>query len=103
MIRQKTPTNKYPCPRRDSNPQTQQLTGRRHESETAQGHRDRQEDDVSEHPQTIIFLAADQSDFSGLKAACWHLELKIAGSNQAEAFGFFRSQKSSTRLPSEGK
>jgi len=36
--------------------------------------------------------------------ACWPLEPKFAGSNPAEAVGFFReSGKSSVCLPSEGK
>ena len=33
----------------------------------------------------------------------WPLVPKFAGSNPAEAFGFFRAKKSSARLPSEGK
>ena len=41
--------------------------------------------------------------FGGLEVACWHLVPKFAGSNPAEAFGFFRAKKSSARLPSEGK
>jgi hypothetical protein len=35
--------------------------------------------------------------------ACWPLVPKFAGSNPAEAVGFFRAKKSSARLPSEGK
>jgi hypothetical protein len=31
------------------------------------------------------------------------LEPKVAGSNPAEAVGFFRAKKSSTRLPSDDK
>jgi hypothetical protein len=41
--------------------------------------------------------------FGGLGVACWTLVLKFAGSNPAEAVGFFRAKKSSARLPSEGK
>ena len=41
--------------------------------------------------------------FGGLEVSCWPLVNKFAGSNPAEAFGFFRTKKSSTRLPSEGK
>jgi hypothetical protein len=35
--------------------------------------------------------------------ACWPLVPKFAGSNPAEAVGFFRTKKSSARLPSDGK
>ena len=41
--------------------------------------------------------------FGGLEVACWPLVPKVAGSNPAEAVGFFRAKKSSARLPSEGK
>ena len=43
------------------------------------------------------------SGFGGLEVACWPLVRKFAGSNPAEAVGFFRAKKSSARLPSEGK
>jgi hypothetical protein len=43
------------------------------------------------------------SSLGGLEVACWPLETKFAGSNTAEAVGFFRAKKSSARLPSEGK
>jgi hypothetical protein len=43
------------------------------------------------------------SGFGGLEVACWPLVPKFAGSNSAEAVGFFRKKKSSARLPSEGK
>ena len=43
------------------------------------------------------------SGFGGLEVACWPLVPKVAGSNPAEAVGFFRAKKSSARLPSEGK
>ena len=43
------------------------------------------------------------SDFGGLEVAYWPLVPKFAGSNPAEAVGFFRAKKSSARLPSEGK
>ena len=43
------------------------------------------------------------SGFGGLEVACWPLVPKSAGSNPAEAVGFFRAKKSSARLPSEGK
>ena len=42
------------------------------------------------------------SGFGGLEVACWPLVLKFAGSNPAEAVGFFRAKKSSARLPSKG-
>jgi len=41
--------------------------------------------------------------YRGLGVACWPLVPKFAGSNPAEAVGFLRAKKSSTRLPSEGK
>ena len=41
--------------------------------------------------------------FGGLGVACWPLVPKFAGSNPAEAVGFLRAEKSSARLPSEGK
>jgi hypothetical protein len=41
--------------------------------------------------------------FGGLGVAYWPLVPKFAGSNPAEAVGFFRAKKSSARLPSEGK
>ena len=44
-----------------------------------------------------------RSGFGGLEVACWPLVPKFAGSNPAEAVGFFRAKKSSARLPSEGK
>jgi hypothetical protein len=43
------------------------------------------------------------SGFGGLGVACWPLVLKFAGSNRAEAVGFFRAKKSSACSPSEGK
>jgi len=48
-------------------------------------------------------LAGVVSGFGGLEVACWPLVPKFAGSHSAEAVGFFRAKKSSTRLPSEGK
>ena len=47
--------------------------------------------------------SARKSGFGGLEVACWPLVPKFAGSNPAEAVGFFRAKKSSVRLPSEGK
>ena len=41
--------------------------------------------------------------FGGLGVACWPSVPKFAGSNPAEALGFFRSKKSSVRLLLEGK
>ena len=41
--------------------------------------------------------------FGGLEVACWPLVPKFEGSNPAEAVGFFRTKKSSARLPSERK
>ena len=50
----------------------------------------------------LVFASKDSS-FGGLEVPCWPLVTKFAGSNPAEAVGFFRSKKSSARLPSEGK
>jgi hypothetical protein len=45
-----------------------------------------------------------QSGFDGLELTFWLLEPKIAGSNPAEAVGFFRAKKNpSASLPSKGK
>ena len=41
--------------------------------------------------------------FGGLEVACCPFVLKFAGSNPAEAVGFFRAKTSLARLPSEGK
>ena len=49
------------------------------------------------------FLTILYSGFGGLEVACWPLVPKLAGSNPAEAFGFFRAKKCSARLPSEWK
>ena len=49
------------------------------------------------------FGKVHDSGFGGLEVACWPLVPKFAGSNPAEAVGFFRAKKSSARLPSEGK
>ena len=43
------------------------------------------------------------SGFSGLEVPCWPLLPKFAGSNPAEAVGFFRAKKFSPCLPSEEK
>ena len=40
------------------------------------------------------------SGFGGLGVVCWPLVPKFAGSNPAEAVGFFSAKKSSARLPS---
>jgi hypothetical protein len=45
----------------------------------------------------------DASGFGRLEDACWSLVPKFAGSNPAEAVGFFRAKKYPARLPSEGK
>jgi hypothetical protein len=48
-------------------------------------------------------LTCSQRGFGGLEDACWPLVPKFAGSNTAEAVGFFRAKNSPARLPSEGK
>ena len=48
-------------------------------------------------------LSPQHSGFGGLELACQPLVDKFAGSNPAEAVGFFRAKKSSARLPSDGK
>ena len=52
---------------------------------------------------SILTVTLCISGFGGLEAACWPLVPKFAGSNPAEAIGFFMAKKSSARLPSEGK
>ena len=42
------------------------------------------------------------SGFGGLEVVCWHLVPKFAGSNPAEAVGFFRTKKILT-TPSFGR
>ena len=54
-------------------------------------------------PRIVQPVASLLSGFGGLEVACWPLVPKFAGSNPAEAVGFFRAKKSSARLPSEGK
>ena len=39
------------------------------------------------------------SGFGDLEVACWPLVPKLADSNPAPVFGFFRAKKSSARLP----
>ena len=52
----------------------------------------------------FIMIKRCESRFGGLEVACWPLVPKFAGSNPAEAVGFFRAKKkSSARLTSEGK
>ena len=56
--------------------------------------------------EVIIYLSShlvSHSGFRDLEVACWPLVPKFAGSNPAEAVGFFRAKKSSARLSSEGK
>ena len=48
-------------------------------------------------------IVVKYSGFGDLEVACWPLVPKFAGSNSAEAVGFFRAKKFSARLPSEGK
>jgi hypothetical protein len=43
------------------------------------------------------------SVFGDLEDACWPLVPKFAGSNPAEAVGFFRAKKSPAHLSLEGK
>jgi hypothetical protein len=50
----------------------------------------------------VVKVASWISGFGGLEEACWHLEPKFAGSNPAEAVGYFRAKNFSARLPSEG-
>ena len=52
---------------------------------------------------TFLSYMYNMSVFGGLEVACWPLVPKFAGSNPAEAVGFFRAKTSSARLPSEGK
>jgi hypothetical protein len=45
----------------------------------------------------------NSSDIGGLEDVCWPLVPKYAGSNPAEAVGFFRAKKSPANLPSQRK
>ena len=54
-------------------------------------------------PQLLIIINNGESGFGGLEVACWSLVPKFAGSNPAEAVGFFSTKKSSARLCSRGK
>ena len=51
----------------------------------------------------VMKIHVTDNGFGGLEVACWPLVPMFAGSNPAEAVGFFRAKKSSARLPSEGK
>jgi hypothetical protein len=48
----------------------------------------------------FVYVTYVNSGFDGLEVACWPLEPKFAGSNLAEAVGFFGAKKSSACLPS---
>ena len=41
----------------------------------------------------LLFYSNIQCGFGGLGVACWPLEPKFAGSNPAEAVGFFKGEK----------
>ena len=51
----------------------------------------------------MLALNIFRNGFGGVAVACWPLVPKFAGSNPAEAVGFFRVKKTSARLPLEGK
>jgi hypothetical protein len=51
-------------------------------------------------PRNVRNLLTVFGSFGGLEVACWPLVPKFAGSNPAEAVGFFRAKKSSAHLPS---
>ena len=59
----------------------------------------------SHHQDVLTKVSLCESGFGGLglEVTCWPLVPKFAGSNPAEAVGFFRAKKSSARVPSEGK
>jgi hypothetical protein len=50
-----------------------------------------------------ISVIIQNSGFGGLGVSVLASGTKFAGSNPAEAVGFLRAEKSSARLPSEGK
>ena len=56
-------------------------------------------------PQMVLWpcYVIVSSGFGRLEVACWPFVPKFAGPNPAEAVGFFRAKKSSTRLPLERK
>ena len=62
-----------------------------------------QQEEESFHQQIGLKFKEETSGYGGLEVACWPLVPKFAGSNPAEAVGFFRAKKFSARLPSEGK
>jgi hypothetical protein len=53
---------------------------------------------TAQHPNR---LTPPLSGFGGLGVACWPLVPKFAGSNPADAVGFFRAKESTACLPSE--
>ena len=50
----------------------------------------------------LHFSKRSHSGFGGLEVVCWSLVPKFAGSNPAEAVGFFRAKKSSARFLRRG-
>jgi hypothetical protein len=54
-------------------------------------------------PSSSVFPYQRHSNKCPVWLARWPLVRKFAGSNPAEAVGFFRAKISSARLPSEGK
>jgi hypothetical protein len=56
---------------------------------------------LEENDTAIKLLTRIKSGFGGLEDACWPLVPKFAGSNPAEAVGFFRVKKI-TSTPSFG-
>jgi hypothetical protein len=54
--------------------------------------------DLCRYPKRRAVSELQKSCFGGLEVACWSLVHKFAGSNPAEAVGFFRAKKSSARL-----
>ena len=50
----------------------------------------------------MVIVTAVASGFGGLEVACWPLVPTFAGSNPAEAVGFFRAKKFSASLPGKG-
>ena len=64
---------------------------------------ERRYDHVTKLAKTSHEVKVTIRGFGGLEVACWPFVPKFAGSNPAEAVGYFMAKKSPASLPSEGK
>ena len=58
---------------------------------------------VGKWRRVLVIFCNGTEHYSSIEVACWLLVPKFAGSNPAEAVGFFGAKKSSARLHSEGR